>query len=66
MSEFVLAVEWDGFEKDKYVHTVLEDNILPPYIAQCRWFAGKARNIKQLKVKDTVHFHEFIFMTFEA
>jgi maltokinase len=66
MSEFVLAIEWDGFEKDKYVHTVLEDNILPPYIAQCRWFAGKARQIKQLKVKDTVHFHEFIFMTFEV
>ncbi|WP_064196726.1 MULTISPECIES: putative maltokinase [Emticicia] len=66
MSEFVLAIEWQGFEKDKYVHTVLEDNILPPYIAQCRWFAGKARQIKLLKVKDTVHFESFIFMTFEV
>ncbi|CAH0995576.1 Maltokinase [Emticicia aquatica] len=66
MTEFVLAIEWAGFEKDKYVHTVLEDNILPPFIAQCRWFAGKARSIKQLKVKDAVHFDEFIFMTFEA
>lgn len=66
MTEFVLAIEWEGFEKDKYVHTVLEDNILPPYIAQCRWFAGKARQIKQLKVKDAVHFADFIFMTFES
>ncbi|MFY7908549.1 MAG: putative maltokinase [Emticicia sp.] len=66
MTEFVLAIEWEGFEKDKYVHTVLEDNILPPYIAQCRWFAGKARQIKQLKVRDAVHFENFIFMTFES
>lgn len=66
MNEFVLAIEWQGFEKDRYVHTVLEDNILPPYIAQCRWFAGKARQIIQLKVRDTVHFEDFIFMTFEV
>lgn len=66
MANFVLVIEWDGFEKDKYIHTILEDNILPPYIAQCRWFAGKARQIKQLKVKDTVRFEEFIFMTFES
>jgi maltose alpha-D-glucosyltransferase/alpha-amylase len=66
MTEFVLTIEWKGFEKDKYVHTVLEDNILPPYIKQCRWFAGKARKIKQLKVKHVVHFEEFIFMVFEA
>ena len=66
MSEFVLSFDWNGFEKDKYVHTVLEDNILPPYIAQCRWFAGKARQIKQLKVRNAVHLEEFIFMIFEA
>ena len=66
MTEFVLAIEWHGFEKDKYVHTVLEDNILPPYIAHCRWFAGKARQIKQLKVRNAVHLHDFIFMIFEA
>ena len=66
MTEFVLAIEWNGFEKDKYVHTVLEDNILPPYIAQCRWFAGKARQIKQLKVRNAVHLNDFIFMIFES
>jgi maltose alpha-D-glucosyltransferase/alpha-amylase len=66
MTEFVLAIEWEGFEKDKYVHTVLEDNILPPYIARCQWFTSKNRSIKQLKIKDTVHFDCFIFMTFEV
>ncbi len=66
MTDFVLAIEWKGFEKDKYVHTVLEDNILPPYIAQCRWFAGKAREIKQLKVRNSVQLEDFIFMIFEA
>ena len=66
MTEFVLTIEWKGFERDKYVHTVLEDNILPVYIAQCRWFAGKARKIRQLKVRNVVHFGEFIFMIFES
>ncbi|MFD2522679.1 putative maltokinase [Emticicia soli] len=66
MTEFVLTIEWKGFERDKYVHTVLEDNILPPYIKNCRWFAGKARKIKQLKVRHVVHFEEFIFLMFEA
>src|SRR6218665_851316 len=66
MTEFVLSIEWKGFERDKYVHTVLEDNILPPYIKQCRWFAGKARKIKQLKVRHVVHFEAYIFMVFEA
>lgn len=66
MSAFVLTLEWEGFGKDKYVHTVLEDNILPPYINKCRWFAGKARQVKHLKVKNSVHFEEFIFMTFEV
>jgi len=66
MTEFVLTIEWKGFERDKYVHTVLEDNILPPYIRNCRWFAGKTRKIKQLKVRHVVHFEEFIFLMFEA
>ncbi len=66
MSDYVLAIEWDGFEKNKYVHSVLEDNILPTYINQCRWFAGKARQLKQLKVKDCIHFEDFVFMIFEV
>ena len=50
MSKFVLQLDWEGFEKDKYVHTVLEDNLLPDYFNNCRWFAGKARKNWRLKV----------------
>ena len=38
MSPFVLLLDWEGFEKDKYVHTVLEDNLLPNYLEKCSWF----------------------------
>ena len=50
MSNFSLALDWEGFEKDRFVHTVLEDNILPKYIITCRWFAGKMRKNWRLKV----------------
>jgi maltokinase len=54
--EYTLAIDWNGFEKDKFTHSILEDNILKGYINQCRWFAGKARKIEQLKVRNAVHF----------
>jgi maltose alpha-D-glucosyltransferase/alpha-amylase len=50
MSKFVLQLDWEGFEKDKYVHTVLEDNLLPDYFVKCRWFAGKIRKNWRLKI----------------
>ena len=70
MSAYNLVLEWQGFEKDKYVHTVLEDNLLPSYLKHCRWFAGKARKLNGLKVKSaiglTFETHTFFLMTFEA
>lgn len=51
MSPFVLLLDWEGFEKDKYVHTVLEDNLLPNYLENCSWFGGK--NQKNWRVKIT-------------
>ncbi len=54
MSKFVLQLDWEGFEKDKYVHTVLEDNLLPDYFIKCRWFAGKARKNWRLKITKVV------------
>lgn len=50
MADFNLLLDWEGFEKDKYVHTVLEDNLLPKYFIECRWFAGKTRINWRLKV----------------
>lgn len=57
MSKFVLLLDWEGFEKDKYVHTVLEDNLLPDYFNKCRWFAGKARKNWRLKITQVVRMH---------
>ncbi|MCP9770094.1 trehalose synthase [Lacihabitans sp. LS3-19] len=54
MSKFVLLLDWEGFEKDKYVHTVLEDNLLPNYFIGCRWFAGKARKNWRLKISQVI------------
>jgi len=50
VSKFVLQLDWEGFEKDKCVHTVLEDNLLPDYFVKCRWFAGKIRKNWRLKI----------------
>jgi maltokinase len=43
MSAFSLQLDFEGFERDKFVHTILEDNLLPKYLINCRWFAGKNR-----------------------
>lgn len=32
----------------------LEREILPAYIKQCRWFGGKARQIQQLQIRETI------------
>ncbi len=56
MSLFVLTLDWDGLEKDKYVHTVLEDNLLANFINDCRWFAGKAKGRYTLKIKHVTRF----------
>lgn len=70
MSNFILALEWEGFEKDKYVHTVLEDNLLPPFITECRWFAGKAKGKCTFRVKNVLRFTDeadtYFFCIFEA
>ena len=67
---FSLSLEWEGFERDKYVHTVLEDNLLPNFIQKCRWFAGKARTLEGLRIKDAVRMEHkektFFFLIFEA
>ena len=33
---------------------ILEDEILPEYISRCRWFAGKARNVQQIRISETM------------
>ncbi len=70
MSLFVLQLDWEGFEKDKYVHTVLEDNLLPNFLIQCRWFAGKLRKNWRLKVVNVVRMNhldsQFFYVLLEV
>jgi len=42
---------WKDFAKDKKAIALLEQNVLYAYMRKCRWFAGKARMIKFLKVQ---------------
>lgn len=70
MSLFVLQLDWEGFERDKYVHTVLEDNLLPNFLIQCRWFAGKLRKNWRLKVVNVVRMNhldsQFFYVLLEV
>lgn len=70
MSLFVLTLDWEGFEKDKYVHTVLEDNLLMNFINETRWFAGKAKGRCTLKIKHVTRFSDetgtYFFTVFTA
>jgi trehalose synthase-fused probable maltokinase len=34
----------------------LQNELLPAYLRHCRWFAGKARKIKQIRVKEALPF----------
>jgi trehalose synthase-fused probable maltokinase len=46
-----LSKPWKDFAKDKKSLTFLEQNVFYEYMRKCRWFAGKARMIKFLKVQ---------------
>lgn len=46
---------WDEFAHDKTAIAFLEENIFYDYMRKCRWFAGKARMIKFLKVQQLLH-----------
>ena len=45
------VIDWVNFHQEKYIQHRLEDIILPPYLSQCRWFAGKSRKIQKLKIR---------------
>jgi hypothetical protein len=50
-NSITLKKPWKYFALDKKAITWLEENALYEYMRQCRWFAGKARMIKFLKVQ---------------
>ncbi|HJP61887.1 MAG TPA: hypothetical protein VJ844_00510, partial [Mucilaginibacter sp.] len=46
-----LTKPWKDFAQDKKALKWLEENVFYEYMRKCRWFAGKARMIKFLKVQ---------------
>src|ERR1700749_2374503 len=50
-----LTRPWDEFAHDKPAIAFLEENVFYDYMRKCRWFAGKARMIKFLKVQQLLH-----------
>lgn len=46
---------WKDFAKDKKALTLLEQEVLYAYMRKCRWFAGKARMIKFLKIQQLLN-----------
>jgi trehalose synthase-fused probable maltokinase len=49
-----MKIDWNNLSIERQVYVRLEDIFLPPYIAKCRWFAGKSRNIQRLKIKHAI------------
>ena len=50
-----LKKPWTQFALDKKAISWLEENVLYDYMRKCRWFAGKARMIKFLKVQQMLN-----------
>jgi maltose alpha-D-glucosyltransferase/alpha-amylase len=48
--------QWDHLVSARNVR-VLENQILPAYLPQCRWFGGKARTVQRMRVAETVDIH---------
>ncbi|MGH7238082.1 MAG: maltokinase N-terminal cap-like domain-containing protein, partial [Candidatus Saccharimonadales bacterium] len=46
---------WKEFAHDIEAITYLEENVLYDYLRKCRWFAGKARMIKFLKIQQVLN-----------
>jgi maltose alpha-D-glucosyltransferase/alpha-amylase len=51
MNSLKLNKPWTEFAQDKKALTFLTENVFYEYMRKCRWFAGKARMIKFLKVQ---------------
>jgi len=49
-STLVLNKPWGEFALDAVALQWLEEHVLDEYMRQCRWFAGKARKIKFIKI----------------
>jgi len=53
LAEITTGGDWKSVFKDKLKER-LENEILPSYVKECRWFGGKARKILQTKIVDYI------------
>ena len=51
----MLKKPWTQFALDKKAISWLEENVLYEYMRKCRWFAGKARMIRSLKIQQMLN-----------
>src|SRR5258708_6891972 len=54
-NSLTLKKPWTEFAQDKKALAWLEENVFYEYMRKCRWFAGKARMIKFLKVQQLLN-----------
>lgn len=47
---------WPGFLEEHDFRALFTAEILPAYLKKCRWFAGKARKLKDIRIKETIRF----------
>ncbi|MFN3530496.1 MAG: putative maltokinase [Bacteroidia bacterium] len=47
---------WPGCVSDSGFVQWLQAEVLPNYLKKCRWFAGKARRLKQVRIKASIPF----------
>lgn len=56
MDPLILSTPGANFFASPDAHAVLERDILPAYVPECRWFGGKARNPQRFVVEDILRF----------
>lgn len=51
--ELIVSGKWENVFQGK-TREKLEDEIIPSYITGCRWFGGKAKRIRQIKIIENI------------
>lgn len=56
MESVATLKSWPEAFDDAVFREQFTRTILPAYLKKCRWFAGKARKLKDIRVKEEIHF----------
>ncbi|MCY7361246.1 MAG: hypothetical protein LH629_04135, partial [Ignavibacteria bacterium] len=55
-SQIIAAKSWNFFNEDVELQKILEADVLPKYIKQCRWFGGKSSKLEKLSFEHIISF----------